>query len=479
MSSLRKQAVSGVRWTTVSAVAGGGVQFLQLALLARLLAPEDFGLMAMVLVVLGFGQAYVDMGLSKAIIHRQDVTREQLSSLYWVNLAAGTAVFLLVFGAAPLVARFYGEPRLGSLLAWAALAFLVTPFGQQYHTLLEKELRFGQLALADVVSAVVGLLVSVFLAYRGAGVYALVVGQLASAGVRSGLLVGVGWREWRPALHFRRDDLRGYLGFGLFQMGERSVNYLAANMDKLLIGSLLGVGPLGYYNVAAQLMVRPFQLLSPVLTRVALPVFARMQNDHLRMREGYLQVLRATSLVVFPIYMGMAVLARPLVTLLLGSEWLPVVPVFQVLTILGFLWSLGNPLGSLLLAKGRADLGFYVNVVALVIYTIAILVGARVGLTGVAWGMVLAAGGVLFPLEFWIRWRLVELRPAEYLRSFLPALAGAGVMGGALLLLRRLFTAGGDLEWLLGGSAIGAVLYLALMVRWQRGPMGQLWSLVR
>jgi lipopolysaccharide exporter len=418
--STKQQTASGVFWTSISTFAIAIIQFLQLALLARLLEPNDFGLMAMAMVVIGFANAFADMGISNAIIHHQTVSRNQLSSLYWLNILAGIGVCLLVISLSPAIAQFYNEPRLTRLMLWAALIFLITPLGQQFQVLFQKNLKFRILAGSDVIAVILGFIVSVLAALHGQGVLALIWGQLTTAACRSGLLMCLGWTTWRPSIHFNLRDLEGFVSFGIYQMAERSINYFAWNMDKLLIGRLLGTTSLGVYNVAYQLMIRPFMVLNPILTRVAFPVFASIQNDDRRLSRGYIKLSQIIAFANFPVYFCMFALAQPLILLLLGPQWQPAIPVFQVLVWLGALYSLGNPLGSLLLAKGRADLGFWINLSGLVVYAIAILVGSQWGIIGVTWALLLSNTLVLIPIDFWLRWFLVKMRPDDYIIRIAP-----------------------------------------------------------
>jgi lipopolysaccharide exporter len=287
-------------------------------------------------------------------------------------------------------------------------------------------------------------------------------------------------KRWRPHLHFCAKDLKGYVGFGMYQMGERTLNYLGRNMDKLLIGSLMGAQTLGYYQVAYQLMIKPFQVFNPIITRVSFPVLAKIQDDSRRLCRGYLDIIRVIALVLFPVYMGMIVLAKPFIILLLGQEWLGSVSVFRILAILGFFYSLGNPIGSLLLAKGRADIGFYLNLLVIFVYSIAILIGVRISVDGVAAALVIATALVLFPLGFWVRWFLVRMRPAEYIMAFMPMLASSLTMG---LLLYFLNVTGHfsdkNIFHLLLFIVAGASVYLPIVLLWQKPILGRLWKTSR
>jgi O-antigen/teichoic acid export membrane protein len=449
-----------MKWTSVSTIVVVALQFLQLTVLARLLSPGDFGLASIVWVVIGFAQGFSDMGISNSIIYRQGATHEELSSLYWLNLLAGAAVFALVWAATPLVVSFYGEPRLRGLMFWAALIFLVVPVGQQFQILLQKELMFGRLAQIEVLAAIIGAVVATASVLLAQGALSLVWGQLAAAAAKSALFARVGFGTWRPSLHFQRSDLKGHLSFGLYQMGERSLNYLAQNTDKLLIGKLLGTEVLGYYSVASQMMLRPVQMLNPIVTRVAFPVLSRFQTDDARLRLSYLRVIQAVAFIGMPVYLGLFVVADPLMNLLLGAGWDPAVGVFRILVLIGLMYCLGNPLGSLLLAKGRADIGFWTNLCVLPLYVVAILIGSLWGVNGVAWSLVALYWILLFPAEFWIQWHLVRMRPVEYVGSFAPFLAFSVLMAVTVAVIDKLVEPGSDVVRLSVSGALGVAVYL-------------------
>jgi O-antigen/teichoic acid export membrane protein len=460
--SLRSQAASGVKWTTLASAVTTVLQFVRLAVLARLLVAEDFGLMAMVLVVVGFGQAFADMGFSNAIIHRQDSTRQQLSSLYWLNLVAGFAVALLVFASAPLMVSFYGEPRLADLMVWAALIFVITPLGQQFQILLQKELRFSALAKIEIAAALAGTITAVWAALLGQGVFSLIWGQLVDTAFRSFLPVWAGWRDWRPQLHFKAQDLAGYLAFGLYQMGERSITYFNTRLDQILIGALVGTEALGYYSLAFNLVIVPVSKINPVITRVAFPVFARMQSDTARLRRGYLTVVRVLAMVNFPLLLGLMAVAPTLVVQVFGAEWQPAVVLVQLLALVALLRSPANPIGSLLLAKGRADLGFTWNLMLLFTQLPGIYLGARLGGSeGVALALIaLQLVYTVFSYRLLVR-AMVGPGAKAYVMTMAPSFALAAVMAAVVAGLEAVFSLGG-LILLAAQIALGATVYLGL-----------------
>ncbi len=413
--SLKSQAVSGVKWNGLATSIKIAIQFFSVAVLAHLLAPGDFGLVSMAVVATGFIQAFADLGLSNAIIHRQDATREQLSSLYWLNLGAGFVLFILLWLVAPLVAAYFREPAVSNILRWSALSFLIAPFGQQWQILLRREMRFKALSLIEVIEGIGYAAFAIGLALAGFGVMSLVWAGLARTLIKAGLLAVIAVRRhWLPMPHFSCLDLKGFVGFGLFQMGERAMNFLATNVDYLIIGRFLGPKALGYYTLAYNLMRMPLIYINPVVVSVAFPAFSRVQHQDDLLRRGYSKVLQYLGGVTFPIMAGMFVVAPIFVPLVYGEPWLPTVPVIQVFCLLGASKSLGNPLGSILMAKGRADLGFYLNVLAVFGYAISNFIGVQWGIVGVAVSTVAFAFLVLKPLDFYLRWLTIRMTIREF-----------------------------------------------------------------
>ena len=460
--SLKRQAAEGAYWTGTSGVAVTVLQFAQLAVLARLLVPEDFGLMAMMMVVIGFAQAFADMGVSNAIIHRQDTTDDHLSSLYWLNILAGIVLFFLLLAAVPAIVVLFAEPRLAELIPVIAPIFLIAPFGQVYQSLLQKNLRFRELAVSETSAAALSAAVAITAAIAGQGIYALIFGQLANIACRTVVLIGYGLSEWRPSWHFRRRDLDNYLSFGLFQMGERSISFLGQRVDQLLIGTLLGAQALGYYHLAFNLVILPVARINPILTRVAFPLFARVQDDTEKLRHGYMTMRRVLAAVNFPLLLGLAAVAPVLIPLVLGEQWVPSIVLVQILAGVALLRSTGNPVGSLLLAKGRADMGFYWNACIVSTQIPAVYIGATIaGTRGVAVAVLLMQMAYFWGGYYFLVRRLLGPCLRSYLATLGPAAFTAGVMALAVAGLAEV-TAFEAYPLLIAQVGIGALLYVAL-----------------
>lgn len=421
--NLRTQAISGVKWTTFSTVITTILQLVQLAILARFLDPSAFGLMALVMVVIGFSQAFLDMGISNAIIHKQEISKDQLSTLYWVNVLAGLVLFSIIAVISPFVADFYKEPELSQLVLIVALTFIIQPFGQQFMILWQKEMRFSEIAKIDIVNKSISLIVSVYLAYKGYGVYALVYGTLAGIVSQTVQFMYKGLKEYRPSFTFKPSEIKEFLGFGAYQMGEKTINFFNKEVDTLLIGKLLGVEALGIYTIAKQLIMRPAQIINPIITKVTFPTMAKVQNDTERLKNIYLKTMNYLSSINFPIYAFLFVMAPDLVPLIFGEKWNESIIIVQILSIFGAIRSTGNPIGSLLLAKGKANWGFYWNLGLFFYVPLGIYFSSQWGLVGVSWGLVFIMISLIIPNWYFLVRNLCGTEFIEYHREILvPAL---------------------------------------------------------
>jgi O-antigen/teichoic acid export membrane protein len=400
--NLKAQAISGVKWTTFSTVITTILQLLQLSILTRFLEPSAFGLMALVMVVVGFSQAFLDMGISNAIIHKQEISKDQLSTLYWVNVLAGFLLFCIIVLIAPFISDFYKEPELTNLILIVALTFIIQPFGQQFMVLWQKEMRFSEIAKIDIANKFISLILSVYFAYKGYGVYALVYGILAGVLVQTILFMVKGLNEYKPSFVFKIKKIKEFLNFGAYQMGEKTINYFNSQIDTILIGKLLGMEALGIYSVAKQLIMRPAQVINPIITKVTFPTMSKVQQDTERLKKIYLKTINYLSSINFPIYAFLFIMAPDLVPLIFGSKWNEAILIVQILSLYGAIRSTGNPIGSLILAKGKANWGFWWNLGLFFYVPIGIYISSQWGLVEISWGLVFIMISLVIPNWFFL-----------------------------------------------------------------------------
>ncbi len=475
--SLKDRAISGIKWTTLSTVIAVVTQILKVSILARFLSSEDFGLMALSMVFIGFLQVFSDGGISNAVIYKQEITEKQLSSLYWFNVLLGFTLFFIILIFSPIFSYFYNEPELNKIIPLVGLTVLFQSFSLLFKSLFEKNLLFNTLSKIEIISKIISLISAVYFAFEGYGVYSLVFSIIVMYAVETVLLLHRGIKLYRPVFHFSIEEIKFFITFGAFQLGERITNYFSSQLDILLIGKLLGTDAVGVYSVIKQIVMRPAYLLNSIITRVTFPVMSKFQEDIIRLKEIYLKTIRYVSSVNFPVYTGMFVLAPFLISILLGYEWSRYTYIFQLLSVYFMFRAIGNPVGSLLLSRGRPDIEFYWNIIMLLYIPLWIYLGHYFGLEGIS--LSLAISHILLVLIDWI----FLIRPMcgasfyEYHREILIPLLISILTG--ILMYVPVFLLNYSYLSIIISLFTGTVVYTFLSMLFNRGFAYTLYTFIR
>lgn len=459
--TLRASAYSASRWTTASTLAATALQVAQTVALAHIVLPSDFGLMAVAGSVVAVLLLLVDLGLSQALIHSDDVSVESRSSIYWLNMLLALVLMLALIGVAPRIGALYQSEPLVPLLRWASLLFPLAAIGRQLRALAAKALQFDKLATIDVAAAALALACAIAVALLGGGVYALVAGLLASAAV--GSLLAWLWlpTEYRPTAHFAPREALPYLGFGGYSVGETIANEFRRNSDVIMGGLVVGPAAMGAYSVSRNLGLRVGSILNSIVTKVGFPVMSQVKNEPERLCNIYMQTLRFTSSVNFPLYVFIGLFANEVVALLYGPRWHDAATYLRILAAWGLIRSTGNPSGSLIYAVGKTRRAFWWNIGLLILLPPLYWLATRMhGLIGLAGGVMALQVLIVIPA-----WRLL-VKPScgaslrEYLSQFWPPLACA-LPAGALAWLAAHDLPHGTLRLFVGGL-VGSIVYLGL-----------------
>ncbi len=480
--TLKSRVAKGVGLSGMSAVVTAAVQLAQMMVLARLLGPEAFGLMAIVVVVVSLADLVGQMGLHEAIVARRDVTDSVFSSLYWFGVGCGIVTYLVFLTTTPLVVWIFGEDELGLLIPVTLISIVIAPLGTPFLALAQKAMRFGILTWVEIVSAVAGLATAVVSAwYWDQGVWALVWAHLTRVVIRTIAFALRGWLLGpRPAFQVDLADLRGFLRFGLFRIAAMSVNLLNSRIDQILIGSLLGVQALGFYSMAANLTLTPMQMINPVITRVAFPAFAKLQDDIPQLRSGYLHLLRALTFVNAPMLIGFAAVAGIAVPLLLGEAWQDTIILVQILAVYTLLRSVGNASGSLLLGLGRADITFYWNFGLLVVVPpVVYLASLTESLEYIAWSMAGLQVALFFALYFLVVRRLLGPCFGPFVGAFLGPAALSAAMAVVVLGVAPFIASATATMVLTTQILVGVASYGLLVMTFQRSYLRQLLAIAK
>lgn len=404
-------------------------------IMARLLTPRDFGLVGMVAAFTGFLGLFKDLGLSMATVQQASITDAQTSTLFWVNLAAGGLLAALCSLLAPAVAAFYGEPRLLWVTSALGISFLFNGAGAQHRALLQRGMRFGALAVIDLVSLVFSVVAGITLALAGAGYWALVVVAVSPQAVASiGAWLSTRWLPGRPQ---RRAGVRSMLVYGGTSTLNNLVVYVAFNMDKVLLGRFCGAELLGIYGRAYQLVNVPTENLNATIGQVAFPALSRLQHDPVRLRSYFLKGYRLFLSMALPAIVGCGLYAEDIVRVFLGAKWHEAASIFRLLSAGLLAFALVNPFAWLLQATGRAGRSLRIALALTPLLGVAYVIGLGEGPQGVAMGYSFCFIVSCVPIIVWARHGTC-ISGGDVLRAVMPPAASVVFAAAASLAGRSL-----------------------------------------
>lgn len=460
---LGQRVMSGTAW---SAIARLVIQFSNLAaatIVARRVPPSAYGIVGMAVLVTGLVWLFRDLGITSAVIQKRDLSPQLLSSLFWVSLGLGIGTTSVCFLIAPVVAAFFHEPLVTPVLRVLSISFLISSVASIHNALMTRDMRFRQLAFIEITSAMASLALVIALAILRYGVWALASGVIVTALVSTAMLVS--WCRWRPLLHLSWRELRSVMNFGLNLSAFNVFNYFARNADNTIIGRYLGSAPLGYYQLAYNIMLFPIFGIAGLAARVLFPAFSEIQNDHERFRRVYIRACCSIAFITFPLMAGAAVLAGPLIRVFYGPQWGPVVPVLMILAPVGLIQSVVNLVGQIYTAKGRTGLMFKIGAITSCVFVLSFVIGLPWGIRGVATAYAIATLLLLYP-ALAIPFRLIELRGRDWMRALAPivgsTMAMVIVVAGARVAIRAHFELP-PIADLLAFTALGAVAYMIII----------------
>lgn len=461
--SLGRTAVRGAGSMLTGQLLRMALQLLSVVILSRLLSPRDYGLVAMVMVVIAFGEVFRDFGLSQAAVRAPTLSRSQRDALFLVNTAIGAGFAALLFVLAPQVAAWFDHPELVPMARVLAVVFVFNGLVAQYRADLTRSMRFRALVVSDLGAQAVGLILATGLALWGFGFWALVAQQVTIGLV--GLVLAAAYCGWLPRWPQKGTRIGDMLRFGFGLVASQIVGYLSTNMDNLVIGTQLGATDLGYYNRAYQLLTRSVNQLRAPSTSVAVPILTRLEADPRRADDFIVKGQAALGYTLMPGLAFIAAAAAPIVGIVLGDGWAQAIPVLTWLAVAAMFETTSYFCYWVYLVRGLTGKFFWFSLVSMLIKVVCVLIGSHGGVVGVAAGIAVA-GALSWPLS--IGWLSMLTRvPTRriYLSAAWVTLLAGLVAGGALAGLALVPTAA-DLIRLpvaLAGAGLGYGLTLALV----------------
>jgi len=466
-ADLKGRSVRGGAITITAQGLRFALQMGSTIVLARLLTPADFGLIAMVMALTNFAMMFKDLGLSMATIQKPDISHAQISTLFWINVAVGLMMAAIVALVAPAVAWFYEEPRLTPVTMALGITFLFGGLTVQHQAVLRRHMRFFQLGLVEISAMAASVAAAIIAGVLGAGYWSLVILHITlAAAMAIGMWVAM---PWLPGLPKRHTGILRMLAFGRDVTCFQVINYFARNSDKILVGRFCGSGILGLYSKAYSLLMLPINQIIRPLNSVALPALSRIQDDPKRYTRYYTKLISLISFVSMPLIMFLAICSKSIISVLLGDQWLGASRIFRILAITAFIQPVFTiSIGVVLFSMGQTGRLFKFGVLNSLIVVTSFAIGIRWGAVGVASAYAVANYLILFP-SLWYCLRLTPISIAIFLKAVArPAIASL-VMALATLLASPFLVKQWDIVIICTNLAIGFCAYFLV---WSLMPGG-------
>ena len=459
-NSLKKKTISGLLWSFGDMMGNQGIQFIIQIILARLLLPEDFGIIGMILVFVALSNSLVDSGFTQALIRDQKANQTDYSTVFYFNLGVSILIYGVLYLSAPLISNFFEQDQLTALVRVLALGVIINAFSIIPRAMFTKEVDFKVQAKVNMAASIVSGIIAVAMALLGFGVWSLVVRMLAMNGIQAILLVF--YRRWLPSLVFSTASFKRLFGFGWKLLVSGLINTAYDNIYYVIIGKQYSATSLGYYTNASKFSDVATQTLTATIQRVTYPVLSGIQDQEERLKKSFKKVIKLSGFLIFPIMIGVAAVAEPLILLIFGEKWATMIPYFQLLCIAGMLYPIHALNLNILQVKGRSDLFLYLEIIKTIIPTILILVVIWMdwGITILVVTIVLDSYISLF-INIYFSGREISYGVKEQVRDLLPIYAisigmGAVVYGaGKLMPFSELLT-------LILQIGLGVVLYIVI-----------------
>ena len=458
MASIGGRTARGGLVTIVSHGCKFAISIVATAILARLLTPNDYGLIGMAAVVTNFVSMFKDLGLSLATVQKPEINYSQISTLFWVNIVLSVGICVTTVVAAPAVGWFYGDTRVTKIVGVTALGFILGGLSVQHEALLKRQMRFFALSIIAFVSMTAGYAVGIILAWKGIGYWALVFGQMALLGTNA---VGV-WLacRWVPARPTRGSGVKSMLSFGGNVTGYATINYFAKNADSLLIGRFRGPQELGFYTKSSQILGLPTDQINEPVTSVAIPALSRLAQDPERYREAYRRIVEKVLMFTMPAVALMMATSDFLVRIMLGPQWEGASKILVLMGLTFLFQPIVSTGGWLLVSQGRTKEMLRWSVISAPFSILSIVIGLRWGALGVAASYSLARLLVINPLMFWYIGRSGPIRTSDFYRLLAPFTGASGLVILSCVFFRSVVEIKNPLFGMISCSAIAVLAAL-------------------
>jgi len=351
--------IKGFKWSTLGNVGMAIFQLSQIAILTRFLTKDIFGLVAMAVLVVNFTNIFVEMGITSAILHVKKATKREYSSLYWLSFFISLLLYFIIFILAEFVSNFYNEPQLTEVVRILGLNIVFIAIGQQFRTMLQKNMEFDKITKVNLLSYFVSLIVAILLAYFNFGIYSLIYSTLISSLIASLLFLFLCFSKYPIIIYFKFKDTKKFLNVGVYSLGSNILDFFSREIDLIVIGKILSTESLGVYSLVKQISLKLYSMLMPIIFNVLTPFLTSLNNHKEKMELTFLKIVYYVVNITFPIYLIIILAAKEILLILYGEKYQYAYVTLVCLAIFQANFSLVKPLGSLQIATGKTNIGFY------------------------------------------------------------------------------------------------------------------------
>lgn len=476
MSSLKKSALSGIYWTFIQQMSSQAIGFIISIILARILLPEEFGLIALLSVFIAIGNTLVNSGLSLSLIRTKEVDDDDYSTVFYFNIIISVIVYILIFFSSVYIAKFYKQPQLEALAQVYSLTFVISAFSVVQNARLNKSMNFKQLTIISIPSLIISGGVGITLALNNFGVWSLVWSAIAKEFAHTTQLWW--YSPWIPKLLFKKDKIKQHFSFGYKMTLAGLVDTLFKDIYTIIIGKFFDPMQVGFYNRANTFRQLPVKSLGNVLNRVTFPLFSQIQDDDQRLKNVYKKVMQMSIFLVAPTLLFMAVLAEPLFRFLLTEKWLPAVPYFQILCIAGVFYPISAYNMNILSVKGRSDLYLNLSIVKKILILLVVLIGMNWGVYGLLYGQLFISITGLF-FNGYFTGKLINYNVLEQIKDITLILVISLFPAVLIYFIDKVFLVNyHDVVRLLSGATLGITCYFLLTLLFKLAPYFELKSIL-
>lgn len=472
--SLKSKTVKGVVWSSIERFSTQGVQFLIMIIMARLLTPKDYGLIGMLAIFLAVAQSLIDSGFSQALIRKQDRTDVDNSTVFYFNIVVSSALYLILFIAAPFVADFYNQPELTSVMRVVCLGVILNSLAVVQRALLTVRIDFKTQAKASLSAAVISGCIGIVLAYCGFGVWSLVVQQLLNLSVNT-LLLWI-FSKWRPIAVFSWKSFHELFAFGSKLLASGLLDTLYRNIYPIVIGKLFSASSLGHYTRAHQFSEFPSSNVTGIIQRVTYPILCGIQDETERLEAVYRKFLKLSAFIIFPLMIGMSAVARPFIDIVLGKQWGFCGQLLQIICF-AMMWYPIHAINlNLLQVKGRSDLFLRLEIIKKILGITVLCITAPFGLVVMCYGQIFNSI-VALVINTYYTGKLINVGFIRQMKDLLPTLLLSLTMFGAILLVNGFIEA--NIYRLIIGVLVGIIVYASGSYIFKFKELQTLFSLIR